>query len=126
MSQVILLQWMALLSVLLIGCSDGRSQAERVRAFCESIKVGELFGKVDARYMTFQLQPGGFAPDPRERLTKSMAPEALNKVSGILFEPQGRIGEERPVCAIYYSNPLLGGDDGVVLAEFKAAWTRRN
>lgn len=126
MSQTMLLQWMVLLSMLLIGCSDGRAQAERVRAFCESIKVGELFEAVDARSMTFQLQPGGFAPDPRERLAKTIAPETLNKVSGILYEPQGRIEKERPVCAIYYSNPLLGGDDKIVLAEFKAAWTRRD
>lgn len=97
MSQSMLLQWMVLLSMLLIGCSDGRAQAERVRAFCESIKVGELFEAVDARSMTFQLQPGGFAPDPRERLAKTIAPETLNKVSGILYEPQGRIEKERPI-----------------------------
>lgn len=126
MSQTMLLQWMVLLSVLLAGCSDGRPQVEHVRTFCESIKIGELFGEVDARHMTYQLQPGGFAPDPRERLTKSIAPEALNKVSGILFEPHGRIGKERPVCAVYYSNPLLSGDDKVVFAEFKASWSRRD
>jgi hypothetical protein len=126
MSQALLLQWIVLLSMLLIGCSDGHSQTVQVRKFCESIKTSELFGAVDARSISFQLQPGGFAPDSRTRLANTVAPEALNKVSGILYEPQGPIGEKRPVCAIYYSNPLLGGDDKIVLAEFKAFWNRRD
>ena len=33
--------------------------------------------------------------------------------------------DARPVCAIYYSSHELGGDDKVLLAEFKRDWTMR-
>lgn len=110
---------------LLGGCSDGNPPAEHVRAFCEGIRVGEPFAEVRARYGAFRLQPGGFAPAPKARLGGSVPADALSKVAGILLEPAGSPGEERPACAIYYGDPFLAGDGKVILAEFKDVWNRR-
>ena len=77
---------------LLAGCSVNESPAERVRAFCDGIRVGDLFADVEARYSAFQLQPGGFARDPGERLGGSLPAQERHKVTGILVEPSGSRG----------------------------------
>lgn len=130
MNQIALLQCFMLFAVLLGatllgGCSDGRSPAERVRAFCDGVRIGEPFTEVEARYPAFRLQPGGFAPDPKVRLVETIPAQELDKVSGILVESSASAGEERPVCAVYYGDPFLAGDGKVILAEFKAAWRLR-
>jgi len=114
------------LCVLLSGCEDGRPAAERVEVFCSGIQQGENINAVSARYEEFDLQPGGFAPDPAERLSAIVTPEILLMVSGTLAEPSGSPAGARPVCAIYYSNRLKGGDDKVILAEFKREWAHRH
>ena len=130
MSQFALLQCFMLFAALagaslLGGCSDGRSPAERVRAFCDGVRVGEPFVDAEARYSAYRLQPGGFAPDPKQRLVGAIPAQDLDKVSGILVESPAPAGEERPVCAVYYGNPFLTGDGKVILAEYKAAWRLR-
>jgi len=47
------------------------------------------------------------------------------KVTGTLAEPSGSHSGERPVFAICYSDPFLGGNGKVVLTEFKPPWTHR-
>lgn len=121
------IQYSYLLSIilLLVGCTEGRSYQD-VKAFCEGIKPGEMFQKMDARQSRYQLQPGGFAQDPRHRFAKMPNPQSLDKISGVLYEAQGRIEAQRPVCAVYFSNPLLGGDDKVIMAEYLPNWDKRN
>lgn len=53
MSRIALLLGASLLG----GSSDGDPPAERVRAFCEGIRVGEPFAGVRTRYGAFRLQP---------------------------------------------------------------------
>lgn len=130
MNQIALLQCFMLFAALLCanligGCSDGRSPAERVRAFCDGVRVGEPFVDAEARYSAYRLQPGGFASDPKVRLINTIPAQELDKVSGVLVESTASAVEERPVCAVYYSNPFLTGDGKVILAEFKAAWRLR-
>lgn len=112
---------------LLAGCGDGRSPSERVRAFCEGIRVGEPFEEVEARYSSHNLHSMSFAPAPEVRLKGIIAETSVNRVSGILVEDSasGKVGP-RPVCAIYHNNWFLGGDGKVILAEFKAAWHGRD
>lgn len=107
------------ITLLLVGCTEGRSYQD-VKAFCQGIKPGEMFQKMDARQSKYQLQPGGFAQDPRQRFAKTPNPQNLDKISGVLYEAQ------RPVCAVYFSNPLLGGDDKVILAEYLPNRDKRN
>jgi len=108
---------------LLVGCGDQRSPSERVRAFCEGIRVGEPFEEVEARYSRYSLHSLGFAPDPEARLKGIVAETRVSRVSGILVEDSAsRRDGPRPVCAIYHNNWFLGGDGKVILAEFKAAW----
>lgn len=122
-----LLMAMLLGTGLLTGCGDGRSPAERVRGFCEGIRVGEPFEGVEARYSAFQLQSYVFAPHPQERLRGIIPEPGLSRVSGILVEAFATAGDgPRPVCAVYYSNGFLGGNGKIVLAEFKAAWSGRD
>lgn len=112
---------------LLMGCGDQRSPAERVRAFCEGIRVGEPFEAAEARYSSYDLHSMSFAQDPQERLKGIVAETRLGRVSGILVEDSasGRNGP-RPVCAIYHNNWFLGGDGKIILAEFKAVWHGRD
>jgi hypothetical protein len=117
--------YLLVVTLLLVGCTDGRNRQE-VKAFCQGIKPGEMFQKIDARQSRYHLQPGGFAQDPRQRFAKAPIPQHLDQISGALFEPQGRIEAQRPVCAVYFSNPLLGGDDKVILAEYLPNWDKRN
>ena len=71
------------------------------------------------------MQAGGFARDPRTHLDSGLTMLERQKVTGILAEPSGSPSGERPVCAIYYSDPFLGGNGKVVLTEFKPAWAHR-
>lgn len=112
-------------AALLGGCGDSRPPAEGTLAFCEGIRVGEPFADVEARYATFGMQAGGFARDPGERPDRGLTILERQKVTGILAEPSGSHSDERPVCAIYYSDPFLGGNGKVVLTEFKPAWAHR-
>ena len=112
-------------AVLQGGCGDNRPPAERTLAFCESIRVGEPFSDVEDRYATFDMQAGGFARDPGEPLDSELTVLERQKVMGILAEPSGAHSGERPVCAIYYSDPFLGGNGKVVLTDFKPAWAHR-
>lgn len=112
-------------TALLGGCGDNRPPAERTLAFCEGIRVGEPFADVEARYAAFDMQAGGFARDPGGSLGKNLTALERYKITGILAEPSGSHSGERPVCAIYYSDPFLEGNGKVVLAEFKAAWAYR-
>lgn len=115
----------ALSPMLLGGWGDNRPPAERTLAFCEGIRVGQPFADVEARYGTFGMQAGGFARDPRERLDGGLTTLELQRVTGILAEPSRSQSGERPVCAIYYSDPFLGGDGRVVQTLFKPAWAHR-
>lgn len=115
----------ALSAALLGGCGDNRPPAERTLAFCEGIRVGEPFTDVEARYAAFGMQVGGFARDPGERLDRGLTILERHKITGILAEPSGSPSGERPVCAIYYSDPFLGGNGKVVLTEFKPVWAHR-
>lgn len=112
-------------ALLLSACGDGRPPAARVEGFCAGIRQGEPIRDVLARYEEFDLQPGGFAPDPSERLGSVVDEKARPTLSGVLAEPTGSPPDRRPVCAIYYSERKKGGDDRVILAEFKADWPHR-
>jgi len=112
-------------TALLDGCGDNRPPAERTLAFCEGIRVGEPFAEVEARYAAYDMQAGGFARDPREHLDSGLTTLERQKVTGILAEPSGSHSGERPVCAIYYSDPFLEGDGRVVQTVFKPTWTQR-
>lgn len=112
-------------TALLGGCGDNRPPAERTLAFCEGIRIGEPFADVEARYAAFDMQAGGFARDPAAHLDSELPPLERQKVTGILAEPSGSHSGERPVCAIYYSDPFLGGNGKVVLTEFMPAWAHR-
>jgi hypothetical protein len=114
----------AVAAALLLGCRDNpRPPVERVQAFCSAVKVGESFDQVLERYPKFDLQPGGFAPDPKERFPDA-SPEALRVIKGVLAEPEGA-KDVRPVCAIYYNDAFMDGDGKVILAEFKERWELR-
>lgn len=112
-------------TALLAGCLHNRPPAERTLAFCEGIRVGEPFADVEARYGAFGMQAGGFARDPREHLDSGLTILERQKVTGILAEPSGVHSGERPVCAVYYSDPFLGGNGRVVQTEFKPVWANR-
>lgn len=115
----------ALSAVVLTGCGDGHPPAERTLAFCEGIRIGDSYTAVEDRYAAFGMQAGGFARDPAQHLDARMTLADRQKVTGILAEPDGSNGGERPVCAIYYSDPFLGGDGKVVLTEFIESWVHR-
>lgn len=107
------------------GCGAGRSPLEQVQAFCSGISNGENIKAVLGRYEKFGLQPGGTAGHARERLSGMVDAKSLDTISNVLAEPSPSRDAGRPVCAIYYSSRLLGGDDKVVLAEFKPDWAYR-
>lgn len=112
---------------LLAGCGDGRSPSERVRTFCEGIRVGEPFESVETRYSSYNLHSLGFAQAPEERLKGIVAETRVSRVSGILVEDSAsRRDGPRPVCAVYHNNWFLGGDGKVILSEFKDAWHGRD
>lgn len=71
------------------------------------------------------MQAGGFARDPREHLDSGLTILERQKVTGILAEPSGVHSGERPVCAVYYSDPFLRGNGRVVQTEFKPVWAHR-
>lgn len=108
-------------TLLLSGCTDGKSGEEKVSAFCQGVKVGESFDEVKARYSASGLQSGGFAPE----LLESSPTQEHQKIAGILVESSDSRGETRPVCAIYYSSTFRGGDGKVYSAEYKSAWAHR-
>lgn len=115
---------MCLLS--LSACNDVAPAAERVEAFCSDIRKGEQIEPLLARYGEFHLQPGGAPPDRKERLAAVVDAEVLTTINGVLAEPIGSgLGAPRPVCAIYYSDRLLGGDSTVVAADFIPKWRTR-
>ncbi len=114
-----------LAAIALAACTDKPIAADQVRAFCDAIGPDEPFAAVEGRFPKNQLQPGGFAPDPKERLAQIVPEDQMRTISTMLLEPSGAASDERPVCAIYYSDPVRGGDGRVVLAEFKPAWRRR-
>lgn len=115
----------ALVAGALSACTDSRPPAARVEGLCSGIKPGEPMAAVLARYEEYGLQPGGFAPRPAERLRGLIPDASISQLSGVLAEAAGSPASERPVCAIYYSDRQKGGDDRVVLAEFKAHWAHR-
>lgn len=126
-TQPALLMTILISTGLLTGCWDGGSPAERVRAFCEGIRVGEPFEDVEARYSSYNLHSLGFAQNPEGRLKGIVAETSVSRVSGILVEDSAlRSDGPRPVCAIYHNNWFNGGDGKVILAEFKAAWSERH
>jgi hypothetical protein len=107
------------------ACGDSRPSAERVEAFCAQIRGGERIETALARFEEYDLQPSGVAQSPAERLAGTLDAEALTTISSVLAEPLGSPAGARPVCAIYYSNQMKGGDDRVILAEFKREWAAR-
>jgi len=107
------------------ACGDSRPAVERVEAFCAGITKGEQIQAVLARYEQFDLQPGGAAPAPAERVAGMPGAQAPTTIASVLAEPVGSPDGARPVCAVYYSSRLLGGDDAVILAEFKRDWVGR-
>ncbi|HVL34974.1 MAG TPA: hypothetical protein VM489_04810 [Burkholderiales bacterium] len=110
--------------MLLGGCPDGRPAAERVAAFCASAK-GEDIKAVISRYEAYEMQPGGVAPDARQRLSELVDDKTLKTIASALAEPSGSEPGARAVCAIYYSSRELGGDGRVILAEFRPDWPHR-
>jgi hypothetical protein len=112
--------------LLLNACNEGSPPAERVKAFCSEVRKGEPIRTVLARYEEVGLQPGGSAPDARKRLAGIVAIDVMTTINGVLAEPKGTpFGATRPVCAIYYADRLLSGDDRVILAEFMSEWATR-
>ncbi|OGA80086.1 MAG: hypothetical protein A3G81_33895 [Betaproteobacteria bacterium RIFCSPLOWO2_12_FULL_65_14] len=65
------------------------------------------------------------APAPAERVAGVPGAQAPTTIASVLAEPAGSPDGARPVCAVYYSSRLLGGDDAVILAEFKRDWVGR-
>lgn len=115
-----------LLGVSLLGaCTENGSPSERVRGFCDEIRIGEKIADVESHFLDFQLQIGGIAPAQGTRSAKSTLVKERHKVTGILAEASGFMSEVRPVCAIYYSDPFLTGDGRVVHKEFIANWAHR-
>lgn len=115
-----------LLGMSLLGaCTENRSPSERVRAFCDEIRIGEQTADVESHFLESQLQIGGVAPAQGTRSTKSALVKERHKVTGILAEASGSMNEVRPVCAIYYSDPFLTGDGSIVHKEFIANWVHR-
>jgi hypothetical protein len=117
--------YLLVITLLLVGCTKAaitrRSKPSAKASSREKCSKRSMPDKAG-----YQLQPGGFAQDPRQRFAKAPNPQRLDKISGVLFEAQGRIEAQRPVCAVYFSNPLLGGDDKVILAEYLPNWDKRN
>jgi hypothetical protein len=111
--------------LLLNACGDDRPPGQRVEAFCSSIRKGEPIDAVLARHDEFDLQPGGRPPDAASRLSAMVAADKMTTLSGVLAEPSGSPEGARPVCSIYYSDRLKGGDHRVILAEFKPEWVGR-
>lgn len=112
--------------LLLNACKEGAPPAERVQAFCSEVRNGEPIKTALARYEEFGLQPGGSAPDARKRLAGIVGSDVVTAINGVLAEPkQTPLGATRPVCAIYYSDRLLDGNDRVILAEFMLEWATR-
>jgi hypothetical protein len=107
------------------ACGDSRPAVERVEAFCAGIAKGEQIKVVLARYDQFGLQPGGTAPAPAQRIAGMPDAQAPATITSVLAEPVGSPDGPRPVCAVYYSSRLLGGDNAVILAEFKRDWASR-
>ena len=107
------------------ACGDGRSAVARVEAFCASIAKGEQIQAVRGRYDQFGLQPGGVAPAPAQRIAEVSGAQSPETMASVLAEPVGSPEGARPVCAVYYSNRLLGGDGAVLLAQFKPDWVGR-
>lgn len=110
----------------LSACNDVAPTAEQVEAFCSRISKGEQIEPLLARYGELRLQPGGAPPDRKERWAAVVDPEVLTTINGVLAEPEGSpLGAPRPVCAIYYSDRLLGGDGRIIAAEFLLEWRTR-
>lgn len=107
------------------ACGDSRPAVERVEAFCAGITKGEQIKAVLARYDQFGLQPGGVAPAPAEHLAGMPGGQAPTTIASVLAEPVGSPDGPRPVCAVYYSSRLLGGDDAVIFADLKRDWVGR-
>lgn len=105
------------------GCSNGHTDEERIRSFCKIVYSGERYATVQKRFSDYGVQQTGFAAPPQVRLKNIVPDDSLNKTTGIVIESSGQMMPgPRPVCAIYYSDELLGGNDKVILAEFVPNW----
>lgn len=108
------------------ACGEATPPAERVAAFCDTVREGQRIEAVRTRYEDYALQPGGVAPDPGGQLENRVDGDAMPTVSGVLVEPSGAPAEDpRPVCAVYYSSAVLGGDGRVILAQYLDEWRDR-